>query len=72
MQLIASRTYPFLDTQSLTEKFARDTLVKIGENTFLLHMAADDSPNDRIIWFDSRAALLWINEEENDYGMSWE
>ena len=72
MQIIASRKYAFLDSQTLLEGSARDTLLKISENNFLLHMGLEDSPNDRIVWFDSRSALLWINQEEDDYGMNWE
>jgi len=26
----------------------------------------------RLAWFDCSAALLWINQEEGDYGMDWE
>lgn len=72
MQIIGSRTYNFLDSQTLLEVLARDTLFKVGENDFALHMATEDGPNDRIVWLDSRSALLWINEDESDYGINWE
>lgn len=72
MQIIASRTYNFLDSETLLDGFARDTLFKVSEGNFLLHMAADDSSNDRIVRFDSRSALLWINQDESDYGINWE
>jgi hypothetical protein len=72
MQIIDSRTYAFLDSQTLRERSARDTLFKMGADKFLLHMACDGNQNDRLIWIDSRSALLWINQEENDYGMHWE
>jgi len=73
MQLIASRTYPFLDTQTLEERQARDTLLRIGENEFLLHMTSNDVGQDeRLIRFDSRAALVWINQEVDEYGVDWE
>ena len=71
MQVIASRAYAFLNTQTLLEGLARDTLFKISENNFLLHLATEGSQNDRLVWFDSRSALLWINQEENDYGINW-
>jgi len=69
---LLSRTYAFFDSHTLLEGSARDTLFKVGENDFLLHVATEDSSNDRIVWFDSRSALLWINQEEDDYGMNWE
>ena len=73
MQLICSRIYPFLDTQTLEERQARDTLLKIGENEFLLHMMSDGgATEDRLRWLDCRAALLWINQEPEEFGVDWE
>ena len=73
MQLICSRTYPFLDTQTLEERQARDTLLRIGENEFLLHMTSDDVvQGERLVRFDSRAALVWINQQVDEYGVDWE
>jgi hypothetical protein len=72
MQLIARRSYPFLDAQTLEERSARDTLLRAGENEFLLHMTADDGVEERLVRFDCRAALVWINQEEHEYGTNWE
>ena len=72
MQLIVSRTYAFLDSQTLSERLARDALFKISENEFLLHMTSEGSEDDRLILFDGRSALLWINQEEADYGLNWQ
>ena len=73
MQLICFRTYPFLDTQTLEERQARDTLLRIGENEFLLHMTSDDVvQEERLFRFDSRAALVWINQQVDEYGVDWE
>jgi hypothetical protein len=73
MQLICSRSYPFLDAQTLVERQARDTLLKIGENEFLLHMASEDGgEEERIVWFDCRSALLWVSREPDEYGIDWE
>jgi hypothetical protein len=73
MQLISSRTYPFLDTQTLVERQARDTLLRIGENEFILHMTCDDSGvEERLVRFDCRAALLWISQEAEEYGSDWD
>jgi hypothetical protein len=73
MQLLASRAYPFLDSQTLLERQARDTLFRIAENEFLLHMTSEGGVEEvPLAWFDCRAALLWINQEKGDYGMDWE
>jgi hypothetical protein len=71
MQLIDSRSYSFLCAQTLAERQARDSLFKIGENEFLLHMAEEDTEEDRLFWLDSRAALLWICQTIDEYGMDW-
>ena len=72
MQFICSRTYPFLDSQTLVERQARDTLLKIGENEFVLHMASDDGvEEERLVWFDCRSALLWISQEAEEYDFDW-
>ena len=73
MLLIDSRTYPFLCAQTLAERQARDSLFKISENEFLLYMSSEhDTEEDRLLWLDNRAALLWINETTDEYGMDWE
>jgi hypothetical protein len=73
MQLIFSRTYPFLDSKTLLERQARDTLLKIGENEFLLHMTSDrGAEEERLVWFDCRAALFWISQGTEEYGNDWE
>jgi hypothetical protein len=73
MQLICSRLYPFLDTQTLVERQARDTLLRVGENEFLLHMTSDDGvQEERLVRLDSRAALVWINQRVDEYGVDWE
>jgi hypothetical protein len=61
MQLVTSRTYSFLVSVSLEERSARDCLFRSGEGTFLLYMKSYDGAeddDDRVIWFDSRTALL--------------
>ncbi|RZN10296.1 hypothetical protein CWO91_13975 [Bradyrhizobium genosp. SA-3] len=68
MKLIAARKYSFLDAQTLSERQARDTLFRYGENSFLLHMTSGEEEDDQIMWLDSRAALLWINQSVEEYG----
>lgn len=72
MQILSSRTYPFLDSQTLSERIACDTLFRIDENEFLLYMtSSDDVDHEQLVWLDTRAALLWVNQSPEDYGTDW-
>ncbi|KGT75004.1 hypothetical protein MA20_37325 [Bradyrhizobium japonicum] len=73
MRLVATRKYSFIAVQTLTECQACDSLFKVAENEFVLHMNSDEASEDeRLVWLDSRAALLWINQTTDEYGMNWE
>jgi hypothetical protein len=74
VDLLISRTYPFIDSQSLVEHQARDTLFRDPDGTFLLHLSSSDRPveNDRLVWIDCRTALIWINAAPEDFGTEWE
>jgi pyocin large subunit-like protein len=73
MHLVATRKYPFLATQTLAERQARDSLFRVGENEFFLHMTSgEDFKEERLIRLDSRAALLWISQTADDFGMNWD
>jgi hypothetical protein len=74
MDLLISRTYPFIDSQSLVEYQARDSLFRIPDGTFLLHLSSSDRPveDDRLVWIDCRTALIWINAAPEDQGSEWE
>ncbi|MGY3546397.1 hypothetical protein ACVWZ4_001789 [Bradyrhizobium sp. USDA 4472] len=72
MQLIAERNYSFIAFESLAERQACDSLFRVAENEFVLHMQSDQAADEeRLIWLDSRAALLWINQTPDEYGMNW-
>ena len=74
MQLLASRTYPFIDSESLEEHQARDSLFRTDGGAFVLHLSSSHAPNidDRLVWVSCRAALLWINSAPEDFGAEWE
>jgi hypothetical protein len=74
MDLLVSRTYLFIDSQSLVENQARDTLFRMPDGAFLLHLSSSDRPvdEDRLIWIDSRAALIWINAATDELGLGRE
>jgi len=69
LHLLASRSYPFLDSNSLEPCEARDTLFRFGD-AFLLHMSAADAA-DRLVHLDARAALAWINAPAEEFGLEW-
>ena len=68
MKLIATHEYSYLGAQSLDERRARDTLFRYDETCFLLHMTPGEGQEDQILWLDSRAALLWINQSVEECG----
>jgi hypothetical protein len=68
MKLVATHEYPYLDVQTLSDRRARDTLFRCGENSFLLHMTPGDGEEHQLLWLDSRSALLWINQSAEEYG----
>jgi hypothetical protein len=74
MQLIASRMYPFIDSESLEEHKARDSLFRTNAGAFVLHLSSSHGPNvgDRLVWLSCRAALIWINNSPEDFGAEWE
>jgi hypothetical protein len=73
IELLVSRTYPFIDSHALAERQARDTLFRMPDGSFLLHMSASGpTDNDRFVWIDSRSALVWINAAPDEFGMEWE
>jgi hypothetical protein len=71
VQLLVSRSYLFLDSESLEERCAYDSLFRCEDGTFLLHMSAAEN-EDRIVWLDSRSALAWINASPDEFGLEWE
>jgi hypothetical protein len=74
MQLLSSQTYPFIDSESLDEHQARDSLFRTDNGAFVLHLSSSRTPNDgdRLIWLSSRSALMWINNTTEDFGADWE
>jgi hypothetical protein len=73
VELLVSRTYPFIDSQSLVENQARDSLFRMADGTFLLHLSSSDRlvEEDRLVWIDCRAALIWINAAPEELGLEW-
>ena len=75
MQLIASRTIPFVDSNSLEERRAREALFRGDDGRFFLYLTAGDisrGAEERLVSLDPRYALLWINEDDNSIASFWE
>jgi hypothetical protein len=72
IELLVSRTYPFIDADALVERHARDTLFRMPDGSFLLHLSGGKAlDDDRLVRIDSRAALVWLNAEPDEFGIEW-
>ena len=73
VELIVSRTYPFIDSETLVERQARDTLFRTSDGSFLLHLSDDKAADDdRVVWIETRAALIWLNARPEEFGTEWQ
>ena|SRR5260221_7876097 len=74
MQLLASRSYPVIDYQTMAEFVGLERLFRVSDGTFLLHMASEEEPEpeERIAWLSTRDAISWLNEAPDQYGSFWE
>jgi len=74
MQMISSRTIPFIDVQSLAPGRAREALFRHENNGFILYLSdsvAASKAEERIIRLEVREALIWLNETPEDGGTFW-
>ena len=74
MKLIASRIIPFIDCDSLQERTARETLFRQQDGAFILYLSDTGSSRDadeRVIFLDSRNALIWLGESAEACGSFW-
>jgi len=74
MQLISSRTIPFLESQSLVAETAQEVLLRDDRGGFILYLA-DGKPTptgeERVLFLDLREALIWLNEPAQEQGSFW-
>jgi hypothetical protein len=71
MQLLASREYPVIDYQTLSEFVGHERLFRGADGSFLLHMTEDKSDAERLVWFETRDAINWLHETPDQYGNFW-
>jgi hypothetical protein len=73
MQLMVSRSYPVIDAQTHAAYVARDALFRTADGSYCLYMASKGQVvgEERILFLDCRAALLWLNETPDALGPYW-
>ena len=74
MQMISSRTIPFIDVQSLAQGEAREALFRDENSGFLLYLSGGapcSKTEERIIRLNMREALIWLNETPEDGAAFW-
>ncbi len=74
MQLVSSRTIPFIDSRSLVPDQAREALFRANGDRFVLYLADGTSSSageERLIFLDLREALIWLNEPPEQSGSFW-
>jgi hypothetical protein len=75
MQMISSRTIPFIDAQSLAPGQAREALFRDENNGFILYLSdgvAASNLEERVLRLEVREALIWLNETPEDGGAFWD
>ena len=74
MQLLASRDYPVIDYQTMSEFIGRERLFRVTDGGFLLYMSSEGKleAEERIIWLTVRDAISWLNEAPDEFGSLWE
>jgi hypothetical protein len=74
MQLLSSRAYPVIDSQTMDEFIGRERLFRATDGAFLLHMSSEGNleAEERIIWLTVRNAISWLNEAPDEFGSFWE
>jgi hypothetical protein len=73
MQLISSRTISYIDSQTLDVGEAQEMLFR-NDCSFVLYLSAGDmtpSGKERVISLELREALIWLNENPQDWGAFW-
>jgi hypothetical protein len=73
MQLVVSRSYPAIDTDTLTEYSAREALFRADDGSFLLYLTSQGrrEREEHLLVMDCRDALIWLNEPSHALGSYW-
>jgi hypothetical protein len=72
MQVLAIRRYPFIEFETLVEGEAQEILVREPDGFYLYMRSSGASANgETILQLETRDALIWLNETEDEYGGFW-
>jgi hypothetical protein len=74
VQLISSRTIPFIDTRSLSESRAKEALLHDKRKGFILYLSSGETAptgEERVLFLEVREALIWLNEPAEEQGSFW-
>jgi hypothetical protein len=74
MHLLASREYPVIDCETMSEFVGHERLFRALNGDFLLHMSSDWklASEERVVWLNARDAISWLNETPEEFGFFWE
>ena len=75
MRLLVSRAVPFIDSQSLEQRTAREALFRNRDGDYVLFISkrvGSREVEERLICLDARDALIWINEAPESSGSFWD
>jgi hypothetical protein len=74
MQMLASREYPVINSQTMVEFVGYERLFRSSEGEFVLHMSSDEKlqTEERISWLTVRDAITWLNEAPDEFGSFWD
>jgi hypothetical protein len=75
MRLLVSRAVPFIDSQSLEQRTAREALFRNRDGDYVLYLSngvGSREVEERLICLDARDALIWINEAPESSGSFWD
>jgi hypothetical protein len=74
MQLLASREYPVIDYQTMSEFLGHERLFRMPDGRLLLHMSSQEKRGleERLLWLSLRDAISWLNETPEQFGSFWE
>ena len=75
IQLIASRSYLFIETESLEQGQAHEALLRESDGTFFLYFServGSLRSRARFALIEAREALIWINQPSDGTGSFWD
>ena len=70
MRFLASRSYRYLNLDTLEECDAKDSLLKSDDGSMMLFITSD-AGDEKVVHLAFREALIWLNEPKPLLGYDW-